>query len=156
MTIRRAKQEDKEALWSIQTQAIRRQGLSHYSLEQVDTWAGGNTHRPEMYTESIDKDVFLVADDDGRVVGFTHLKDQTGEICALYVHPDYMGRGIGRMLFERVQEETHRVNITKLYVKASLNAVEFYKKMGFISDQQIMHRFRGGMQIPCMIMSKVI
>jgi ribosomal protein S18 acetylase RimI-like enzyme len=43
--------------------------------------------------------VLLVATDEtGRVVGYTAVHPEDGEMFLLFVHPDYAGRGVGRML----------------------------------------------------------
>lgn len=93
ITIKPAKQEDKEDLWLIQTQAICQQGPSYYNAEQVDAWAGGNSYRPEIYTESIDDNSVWVAECDGVIAGFTLLNKKESELRSLYVHPDFMGNG---------------------------------------------------------------
>lgn len=154
MTIRQARQDDKEDLWLIQTRAIRQQGPTHYTAEQVDAWAGGNSYRPEMYTESIDDNSVWVAECDGIVVGFTLLNKKESELRGLYVHPDFMGNGIGRLLFERLQQEAHDLGIVRLHVKASLNAAAFYERMGFVLDEIAVHNFRCGVEMPCKLMHK--
>ena len=67
LTIRRAGQEDKEAIWRVHGEAIRGTCASHYSREVIEIWAG--RLRPEKYAEAIDKYEFFVAEEGGlRVV----------------------------------------------------------------------------------------
>ncbi len=79
----------------------------------------GGRYRPEVWERRIgyylrrDPEAPLVAEADGRVVGFMlgevragefGLEDPTGWIEVLGVDPDYRGRSIGRRLAERMLE----------------------------------------------------
>jgi GNAT superfamily N-acetyltransferase len=58
-----------------------------------------------------------------------------GEIHELFVHPDYRGRGIGKMLVERAVDyaRVRNRNIMGLWVGVkNFSAKEFYKRMGFV------------------------
>ncbi len=161
MIIRKAEIKDTEALWLIQTQAIRCIGTSHYSPEQIEAWAGGLTPEEshsraiEGFSKSIEHGAVFVAEDcDSTVVGFSSLHAQSGEVGAVYVLPTYARRGIERQLFEALEEEAHRLGVHTLHVKASLNAVAFYDRVGFTFEQEAIHRFRTGIEMPCAIMKK--
>lgn len=163
MIIRRAKQEDKEALWLIQTQAIRQQGISHYSSEQIEAWAGGLTPEEshsramEGFSQSIEHETVFVAENtDNTLVGFAMLHAQSGKVGAVYVLLNYARRGIGRQLFEALEEEARHLDVATLHVKASLNAVAFYERVGFKFEHEEPHRFRTGIEIPCAVMIKVL
>lgn len=155
ITIRRARQQDAGSLWSIQTQAIRAMGGTHYSTEQIEAWAGGTTPEPERYRECIEQGAVVAEDADGVVVGFARLIVDTGEVSAVYVHPSHTKCGIGKRLFEALEEEAQNAGLTELHVKASLNAVAFYERMGFIFEREDIH-YRCGTAIPCAIMSKCL
>jgi len=86
LTIRRARQEDKEAIWRVHGKAIRGTCASHYSPEVIEIWAG-RLLGPEKYAEAIDKYDFFVAEEDGVVVGFGELGQEAGAIQGLYVSP---------------------------------------------------------------------
>src|SRR5215212_10292916 len=100
LTIRRARQEDKEAIWRVHGRAIRETCASHYSREVIEIWAG--RLRPEKYAEAIDKYDFFVAEEDGVVVGYGELGREAGAIQGLYVSP--AGRGVGRKLLSQLEE----------------------------------------------------
>ena len=67
LTIRRARQEDKEAIWRVHGRAIMETCAGHYSQDVIRIWAGGL--RPEKYREAIESYEFFVAEEDGVVVG---------------------------------------------------------------------------------------
>ena len=48
----------------------------------------------------------------------------------LLVHPDYQGRGIGKMIVEKMQETYGHFHMQML--TADGKAIDFYKKLGFV------------------------
>ncbi|MDT5272305.1 MAG: hypothetical protein QOH49_4491 [Acidobacteriota bacterium] len=129
LTIRKARQEDKEAIWRVHGRAIRETCVSHYPPEVVQIWAGGL--RPEKYGEAIENYDFFVAEEDGVVVGFGELGRAAGEIQGLYVSPDVTGRGVGWKLLCTLEECARAYGLESLHLTSSLNAVSFYERAGF-------------------------
>lgn len=59
------------------------------------------------------------------------LHDQnSAELDALFVSPDWIGRGIGKQLFQHACELLGSRNITRLFVQSDPNALGFYQKTG--------------------------
>lgn len=135
LTIRRARQEDKEAIWRVHGKAIRETCASHYSPEVIEVWAGGL--RSEKYAEAIDKYEFFVAEEDGVVVGFGELGQEAGAVQGLYVSPDVKGRGVGRELLRTLEESARSHGLKSLRLISSLNAVAFYEREGFEAVEEL-------------------
>ena len=78
--------------------------------------------------------LFLVAKDDGQVVGACRARkdEKCNELEAIYVLPDYQGKGIGKMLWDRAMEffENEKDIIVQV-VTYNLPAINFYRKLGF-------------------------
>lgn len=53
------------------------------------------------------------------------------KIRAFFVHPDFVRRGIGRMLLQRSEEEAHRAGFRKLELMSTLPGVAFYLASGY-------------------------
>lgn len=68
----------------------------------------------------------------GAIVGWAGLRieNEVDWIEHLWVRPDAMGRGIGRMLFDRCEEEALRLGGTRLLIEADPHAAPFYVRMG--------------------------
>ena len=73
-----------------------------------------------------------VAEEEDRVVGFVTLlgKPPQGEIGALFVEPDRIGRGVGRALWEEVLRRARREGFTGIVIDADPGAEAFYERMG--------------------------
>jgi putative acetyltransferase len=143
-TIRRAMQEDKEAIWRVHGSAIRETCASHYPREVIDVWAG--RLRPEKYAEAIERHDFFVAEEDGRVVGFGELGREAAAIQGLYVSPEVKGRGVGRRLLSALEERARSYGLKSLRLTSSLNAVAFYERAGFKAVEELTEAIGPGVE----------
>ena len=87
------------------------------------------------------KDDILVAEEDGRVIGFLGYGNRgeeapsTGEIFALYVLKEYYGTGLGQKLMEEGLKRLEAYPEICLWVlKENRRAIRFYEKCGFVPD----------------------
>jgi putative acetyltransferase len=153
--IRRARAADAEATWKVHLTAIRETAVSHYSPEQIAAWASSPT--PQLHEASIRQAICYVAEGTaGEIVGFATLMPRTGEVAAVYVTPAHGRRGIGRRLLTSVEAAARECGLTALHLDASLNAVEFYTRAGYVAERPGLHRLRSGVDIPCIRMIKTV
>ncbi|WP_049928042.1 GNAT family N-acetyltransferase [Halopiger goleimassiliensis] len=138
--IREARASDDASIADVHAAAIRERGPDAYDDEQVRAWLA-NVH-PERYpTDSGAGLRVIVAEresDPGDVVGFGWLDcapsdrdDGTGELVAVYVHPDCTRQGIGRALLERLEGVAREWGLEEVVLVASRNAVGFYRRQGY-------------------------
>jgi len=92
-----------------------------------------------------DRAVMLVAEIDGRIVGFiSYYLDESrriGEIGNNAVHPDFQGRGIGPRMYARVLERMRQAGMKVAKVltgldEAHIPARRAYEKVGFAANLQ--------------------
>jgi len=107
-------------------------------------WAG--RLRPEKYAEAIDRYEFFVAEEDGAVVGFGELGQETGEVQGLYVSSDVAGRGVGRKLLSTLEERARAHGLKSLRLTSSLNAVSFYERAGFEAVEELSETIGPGVE----------
>lgn len=55
----------------------------------------------------------------------------TGHIRHFGTHPDWIGRAVGKSLYKRCDIDARSVGIKRFECYASLNAVDFYARLGF-------------------------
>lgn len=81
-----------------------------------------------------------VASDDTRPIGFYTVEEKSGNAWLenLWILPEYIGRGIGKMLFLHAVDLSRQRGYKLLQLEADPNAVGFYRKMGMykISERQ--------------------
>lgn len=124
VSIRPMDEPDVFAIHDIHTACLRVRLPSHYSEEQLNAWLDGRT--PQGYWRGASQgETFLVAEIDGAVVGFANRQDN--ELLSLFVHPQHQRTAIGARLFLSCEQ---MAPIDQ--VKATLGAVDFYKRLGFL------------------------
>jgi GNAT superfamily N-acetyltransferase len=81
-----------------------------------------------------DNSTFWVWEEDGAIQGFSAADPRDGSICALFVHPSYERRGIGRALLPlacNILKESGHV-MAVLTTEAGTRAERFYRIDGWI------------------------
>ena len=84
--------------------------------------------------------MLYVAEADGRPVGWAALI-LGGEVAwleDLWVEPEWIGKGLGRQLFERAADEARLRGARRLEWEAEPNATGFYERMGgtYVRDSE--------------------
>lgn len=73
-----------------------------------------------------------------------------GEIVSIYLLPEYMGRGLGKKLFETVVERLQKMGFNHIFLwvlEKNYRARKFYEKMGFTSSGEFLDDDIGGKQL---------
>ena len=134
VTIRRATQRDRESIWNVHMRAIQEVCKSHYSQKEIEDWS--EALKPTRYNEPIKRGAFFVAVDDNVIVGFGNLNQDSGEIEAVYVAPEYVRRGVGREILQTLENVARDGGLTRLRLSSSMNAVQFYENAGYRRQKQ--------------------
>ena len=151
ITIRRATQEDIESIWNVHIRAIQEACKSRYSSKEIEDWS--QVLRPARYNQPIKRGSFFVAVDDNLIVGFGNLNQDSGEIEAVYVAPEYVGRGVGREILQVLESVARDLGLPILRLSSSLNAVQFYENAGYRRQNQKRYLLPGEM-VACLPMVK--
>jgi putative acetyltransferase len=85
-------------------------------------------------------------------VGFASIKETV--LFGLYVDPA-TGRGAGRVLLAAAEDEVRRRGASVLSLQATLNAVPFYRRHGFMRQERSTVR-RGGRDLAVLDMTKTL
>lgn len=56
--------------------------------------------------------------------------DERSELTMLFVEPNYIGQGVGRVLFDDATAEARRRGDTEFVIEAEPHALAFYERMG--------------------------
>jgi len=124
--IRRATAGDAEAVYEIVLRALRETNARDYPASVIDRLVFS---LPKGVVSKLEEWQAYVAVVDGRIVGTVSLDGKT--VRAVFVHPDYQGRGIGAKLMDVVENAAKLQSERTLGVQSSITAQEFYAKRGF-------------------------
>ena len=125
MKIVRAKAEDAATLTNI---AFRAKSHWRYPEHWLETWRDALTVRAEF----IDTQETYAAITAGRTVGFYALCTDGDRLRLehLWVLPDAMRRGVGRLLFTHAIERAKALGFRALEIESDPNAEGFYRRLG--------------------------
>ena len=154
VNIRRARREDCQSIGSVHAAAVRGIRTNLYTPEEIQAWA--IPRKPESYEESIRSKEFLVAEEGGVIVGFGVLNQERAEVEAVYVSPGAGRRGIGLEVLRRLEERARALGLGVLRLNASLNAVPFYERAGYVAQERSRYRLSTGVEIGCVPMVKTM
>ena len=154
LTIRKARQEDCQSIGSVHNAAVKGIRTALYTPEEIQAWAVPK--QPKSYEESIRSKEFFVAEEDGIIIGFGVLNRESAEVEAVYVSPQVGRRGIGLEVLRTLESRASGLGLRELRLNASLNAVPFYEKAGFVAKERSKYRLTTGVEIACVPMVKTI
>jgi GNAT superfamily N-acetyltransferase len=90
--------------------------------------------------EGLGERLVYVAESDGSVVGWAALipRGAVAWLEDLWIEPRWIGRGVGRMLFEHVAATAGELGARRLEWEAEPNALGFYERMGgtYVRDSE--------------------
>lgn len=171
LKIRNAIETDVENIYRIHTEAIRKKCSTRYGAEDVTAWVV--RLEKAKYLPFIAANEIIVAEisqndreQPGKVVGFGHLIADTGadskessggatmQIRGLFADPDCGVKGVGTALVKELEKRARECGAERINVNSSLNAVEFYKKCGFVALDMTTHQISENSCLQCQKMIK--
>jgi adenylate kinase family enzyme len=135
--VRDARPDERHALESIQYEAS-------LVWEEDRPFVVANPDMIVVEPEWITSGLVRVAVQSGRVLGFSVVlprADGDRELDGLFVAPDLMRHGIGRLLIEDLTEVAWAAGVPRVVVTANLRAQGFYERSGFVPGRIVPTRF---------------
>ncbi len=99
----------------------------------------------------------LVMVQDGKIIGTSGFGKSRmaemngfGEVISIYLLPEYMGKGYGRLLLQAVTSELGKMGFDKVFLwvlEENRKARRFYKKCGFVQTERCLISNIGGKEL---------
>jgi ribosomal protein S18 acetylase RimI-like enzyme len=152
--IRKARPDDVQQVHDVHSVAIRTGAASAYDPEVVEVWV--DAFNPENFPANIERMEFYVVElQGGRIGAFLAFDPNTAEIDSVYVAPWGGGLGLGSFLLGFAEEKGRLAGLDTMWLDASLNAVSFYQKYGWV-EMERHARIRKGIEISVVKMEKML
>jgi ribosomal protein S18 acetylase RimI-like enzyme len=104
-------------------------------------------HWDDLVADHAPPRALIVATDGERIVGFAAVHPDAGEMFLLFVHPEYGGRGIGRMLLDAAHDVLRDAGLDESFLyteERNARALAFYAAAGYRPDGTVRESdFRG-------------
>lgn len=106
---------------------IRISNSKDYDQKSIDMLCA--IFEPEPVAGRIENELILLCFMGTELVGTVGLKDDY--LRSMFVDPTFHGRGLGKMLVSRIEEEARQKAIPEMMLHSSLTAREFYSALGY-------------------------
>ena len=124
MEIRLGDKSDLNELLELFKNTVQHVNVKDYSPEQIEVWAAA-TNNVKGWEERMENDTFLVATEQGKVVGFSSI-NTVGYLNFMYVHHQFQKQGIATALLEKVEEKAREYGCKSMYASVSVTAQPFF------------------------------
>jgi len=153
LEIKRATPEDANAAFDIRREAIRSQCIGAYTAEQMALWTRGSAD--DGYSTLMEKPFYLGwVNDEPVATGMLDLDNN--EVGALFVLPQFTGRGYGKAMLDHLEALARELELAEVVLDATLNAASFYRACGYVGEQPAIYHSPSGLELACIPMIKRI
>jgi len=152
--IREATPQDGEHVYQIHIKSIEYFCSDYYTPEAISAWI--SSKNPDTYKNLPHEVILIVAEKNEMIFGFAFLNLKSKSIDSLYLLPHFEGKGYGRAILFHLEEIARNLEIHELNLSSTLNAVEFYRHMGYEGTTKSVFKLKSGIDLECIKMSKII
>jgi len=157
--VREAEPSDVQAIAAVHAASVRGLAAAHYDDERIASWSDSSA---DDFSIPDDGAQVVVAEAPGsggseaggEVAGFGAIDLESGEVRAVYVHPDHAGGGVGSAILRELEGRAREQGLPDLHLTASLNAVPFYERHGWASTGPTVHEIDDGVELEAVEMEK--
>ncbi|MCW1921867.1 GNAT family N-acetyltransferase [Luteolibacter arcticus] len=135
--IRTYQHGDHVAIATIFCRAVHEIGCKDYTPAQCLAWSDTKPN-PEHWEKRCERKQPFVSVVGEEIAGFLEL-DPDGHIDCAYVNPDFQRRGIMTALVQHAVDVAAAMNLSRVYVEASIGARCLFERLGFevLREQEV-------------------
>ena len=115
----------------IHQECIKLVNSKYYEEEQIKEWLSQISVK--NIQEQLSKTSWIYIERNNEIVGFAQYALVDKEIYQTQILPSEQGKGYGRKLYQYMEKDFKKKNIEQISLYSTLNAISFYKSLGFKS-----------------------
>jgi GNAT superfamily N-acetyltransferase len=146
--IRLSKFEDSKKILEVQANSLRNLSSSYSSI-QIDSLIRG-----QAAVRFKGDEIIVVAEYENEVIGFACIAADKPSIAGVYVHPNFIRRGIGSQLLEALEKIAIERRDETINVLSSLATENFYRANGYQLIRKSGFHSERTTWIPCVNLKK--
>lgn len=141
MEFREYKNTDLHAVMDLFYVTVHEVNKNDYSEEQLDAIAPKDANEYH-WGKSLEKNHTIVVEEDDKLIAFGNI-GKTGYLDRLYVHPDYLRKGIASKLVEELEEYAKKHGSHVINVTSSITSKPFFESKGYAVIEEEINERRG-------------
>ena len=155
ITIREMRPEDARRFLEIHHAAVRGIAAKDYPPSVVEAWARPITDQViERFLANRGREIRLVAEMDGEIVGVGAIVVRNSELRACYVAPSAARRGVGSAVVSEIERIAREHHLDHLELESSITAERFYSALGYQVEGRGEHVLAPGVPMAAVKMRK--
>ena len=158
VSVRRMRPEDARIFLEVHHAAVRGIAARDYPPAVIEDWAPLpiTDGAIERFLANPEKEIRLVAEIEGEIVGIGVLVVEESESRACYVLPSAGRKGVGSAIVREIEGIARENGIVSVHLVASVNSEPFYKALGYEVQGRGEHALQSGRRMACVRMRKVL
>ncbi len=136
--IQKVSLEDIAAIVRIHKTCVRVINVKAYSKFAISVWL------KQISVKNVIKQLYnskwIVLKRNNQIIGFAQYSIADKILYQINITPHYVGKGFGKIIYGYIEKEFLKNKIKAIELNATLNAVPFYKKLGFKSVKNIVFK----------------
>lgn len=153
MRMRRARLSDAVELARLHRATIRHVLSKDYTPDIIAVWSSRTSAK--KFRASHQTHIRYVVVEKEKIIGFADI-GKDGTFGAIYVHKDYIGKGVGSMLIWKIEELGKEMGVKKFEFEGSVTAKPFYQRHGYKAVRKATHLVGGKLPMSVYIMRKFL
>ena len=156
VNVRQMRSEEAQSFLEVLRAAVRGIAARDYPPSIVESWAPLpiTDEAIERVLANPEKELRIVAEVNGEIVGIGAIVIETSELRACYVAPKAARMGIGSALVSEIERIAREHGVTCLHLDSSITAEPFYRALGYEVQESGEHILSSGERMACVKMRK--
>ena len=140
ISIKKAVLEDASKIAAIHKNCVLKTNARFYPNDVIKEWIKPITAKNIKY--QFKNSQWFVIKIKNKIVGFCQICLKEKSLDQINISPKYQNKKYGKLVYDFVERQFLKNNINEIYLNSTLNAVDFYKRLGFRKLRRI--RFKLG------------
>jgi len=154
-TVRPASVEDVDNIYSLIYASVCELCKAHYTQEKINSFIN-NLPSKLLYYKWLSDRILIVCCEGKTIVGFGQFDPAESFIDAIFVDPQYIGKGIGTKIMTYLDDVARSLRKSEIKINASINAISFYEKCGFVQQGTFFLTCKDGTHFETVKFSKLL
>ena len=133
--IQLATKQDIPSIVEIHKKCIKETNSKAYNKEIIDNWL--NLINKKNVLSQFENTTWVIIKENNTIVGFAQYDLEDTDLYQIQIDPNYQSKGYGKELYKYIENDFIKNNKDKVTLNATLNAVLFYKSLGFREIENI-------------------
>lgn len=135
LIVRPAIEADCPEIYRIHMAAARGLPPGTQDKEGIEKWLA--TREPAVYSEEMQHELMVVAEEDDEVIGWGAFNADKREITNVFVDPPHHRRGIGSAILSVLEDAARHAGLDAVQLQATGTAIDFYLAVGYQGDPPV-------------------